>query len=236
MNKIDTPSGIPEDDLQREGLIDRLTQYLEADPKAWHMRYNLALALTHKGQLDEALSQFQQVLAVSPKHMESLINMGGIYLSRNQPDLALKAFTKALSVWDNPLVRANLAVAYLQLGRLDEAERNLREVIQTKSDMPDVWANLGSCLLQQGKLEESIEAGLKAVELMDHIAVAHNNLAAALWELGRVAEAKAHAQRRLSWNIRCMKSFWPTWGWSRWHNPTYRSAAPGMHGRGSPIQ
>ena len=197
MNKIDTNSGIPQDDLQREGLIDRLTQYLEADPKAWHMRYNLALALTHEGRLDEALAQFKQVLAVSPKHMESLINMGGIHLSRNQPDLALKAFTKALGVWDTPLVRANLAVAYMQLGQLEEAERHLRQVIAAKSDMPDAWANLGSCLLQQGRLEESIQAGQQAVKLMDTFAVAHNNLAAALWELGRIDEAKVHAQRAL---------------------------------------
>jgi tetratricopeptide (TPR) repeat protein len=197
MDKIESNSGIPEDELHREGLIDRLTQYLEADPKAWHMRYNLALALTHKGELDEALAQFQQVLAVSPKHMESLINMGGIHLSRNQPDLALKAFTKALSVWDTPLVRANLAVAYMQLGQLEEAERHLRQVLEAKSDMPDAWANLGSCLLQQGKMLESIEASQKAVELMDTFAVAHNNLAAAFWELNRLEEAKAHAQKAL---------------------------------------
>ena len=76
MSKIDNTSGIPEDSLHREGLIDRLTQYLEADPKAWHLRYNLALALTHQGKLDEALEQYRQVLAVSPKHMESLVLAG----------------------------------------------------------------------------------------------------------------------------------------------------------------
>ena len=197
MSKIENASGIPEDSLHRLGLIDRLTQYLEADPKAWHLRYNLALALTHEGRLDEALQQYSQVLAVSPKHMESLINMGGIHLSQNEPDRALKAFTKALSVWDVPLVRANLAVAYMQLGQLDEAERHLKESLKTKGDMPDAWTNLGSCLLQQGRLEESIEASLKALELMEEFAMAHNNLAVAYWELKQTDKARQHAKRAL---------------------------------------
>ena len=197
MSKIENPSGIPDDGLHRLGLIDRLTQYLEADPKAWHLRYNLALALTHEGREDEALQQYSQVLAVSPKHMETLLNMGGIYLSRNQPDLALKAYTKALGVWNVPLVRANLAVAYMQLGQLEEAERHLKEALQDKGDMPDAWTNLGSCLLQQGKLEESIQASQKAVDLMDTFAMAHNNLAVAYSELKKLEEAQRHAQRAL---------------------------------------
>ena len=195
MSKIENNSGIPEDDFHREGLKDRLTQYLEADPKAWHLRYNLALTLTHEGKLDEALEQYAQVLAVSPKHMESLVNMGGIYLSRNQPDLAMKAFTKALGVWDLPLVRANLAVSYMQMGRMDEAERHLKHALRDKSDMPDAWANLGSCLLQQGRLEESIEASQKALELMDNFAVAHNNIAVAMWEMGQEDKAREYAKR-----------------------------------------
>ena len=130
--------------------------------------------------------------------MESLVNMGGIHLSRNQPDLALKAFTKALSVWDLPLVRANLAVAYMQIGQLEEAERHLKTGPgRQKRYAPTPGPNLGSCLLQQGRLEESIEASRKALDLVEGFAMAHNNIAVALWELERGVEAKEYAARAL---------------------------------------
>lgn len=198
MSKIETESGIPEDGFLREGLIDRLQQYVEADPKAWHIRYNLAVALMHDGRHDEALDHFRQVLQVSPKHMESLVNLGGIHLSRGEADEALKAFTSALEVHDHPLVRANLAVAYLQKSRLEEAEAHLRKALEQEDQMPDAWANLGSCLLQMDRLEESLEPGRKALEIRPDFAVAHNNLAVALTELGREDEAREHARQAVA--------------------------------------
>ncbi len=199
MSKIENPSGIPEEDFLREGLIDRLSQYLEAQPDAWHMRYNLGVALMHTGRGDEAVQAFLQVLAQAPKHMESLINLGGIYLSRGQGDEALKAFTKALSVHDFPLVRANLAVAYMQLGHLDEAEAQLRRALEGDQPMPDAWANLGSLLMQKGNLDESVEASLKAVEIRPDFAIAHNNLAAAYLELDQKDKAKEHGELALKY-------------------------------------
>jgi tetratricopeptide (TPR) repeat protein len=194
MSKIETPSGIPEDGLLQEGLIDRLTQYLQAQPDAWHIRYNLGVAYMHTGRVDEAIQAFQQVLAESPKHMESLINLGGIFLSRGEADLAMKAFTKALSVHDFPLVRANLAVAYMQLGQLDEAEKQLRRALEGDQPMPDAWANLGSLLLQMDRLEESVEASNKALAIRPDFAIAHNNLAVAYLDLGQEDKAKEHAE------------------------------------------
>lgn len=199
MSKIETPSGIPEDEFLREGLVDRLSQYLEAQPDAWHMRYNLGVALMHAGQVDDAVQAFLQVLAQAPKHMESLINLGGIYLSRGESGEALKAFTKALSVHDFPLVRANLAVAYMQLGHLNEAEDQLRQALAKEQGMPDAWANLGSLLLQTDRLEESVEASQKALEIRHDFAIAHNNLAVAHLDLGDKDKAKEHAELALKY-------------------------------------
>ena len=196
-SKIENELGIPEDETQRAGLIDRLQQYVEAEPKAWHVRYNLALALSQEGRLDEALAQFREVLAVSPKHLETMINIGGIHLSRGEGDMALKVFTSALQVWDLPVVRANLGMAYLQLGHLDEAERAFNAALEANPNMVETWGNLGALLLQSGRLEDSVRVGLKAVELNPRFAMAHNNLAVAFLELGRDEEAKTAAAKAL---------------------------------------
>lgn len=195
MAKIDNPSGIPDEGLLREGLIDRLTQYVNADPTAWNIRYNLGVALAHEGRLDEALEHFRLVLQDSPKHMETLINIGGIHLSRGDAGEALKAFTSALSVWDVPLVRANLAVAYLQLEQLDNAERELRKALAMNPNMPDALTNLGSLLLRQERYEESAQASRQALELSPEFAMAANNLALALLALEQVDEARQQAAR-----------------------------------------
>ncbi len=184
--------GVPEDEFLREGLIDRLTQYLEAEPGAWHLRYNLGVALAHDGRTDEALEQFRLVLQDTPKHLQSMINIGCIHLGRGEAGQALQVFTSALGVWDVPLVRANLAVAYLQLDQLEEAVRHLREALAVDPKMADAWTNLGSALLRLDRLEESAEASQKALELRPDLAMARNNLGLALLALERVEEAKTH--------------------------------------------
>jgi len=193
MDKIENTSGVPQDEFQRAGLIDRLSQYLAAEPRAWHVRYNLALTLNADGHPEEALKQFRLVLADSPKHLESLINIGGIHLSRGEADLALKAFTNALSAWDVPLVRANLAVAYLQLGHLEQAEKELKRALGQNPQMVEAWTNLGTVLMHRGRLKESIAAGEEALKLAPDFALAHNNLAAAYLERGDRDKARGHA-------------------------------------------
>ncbi|MCB2187393.1 MAG: tetratricopeptide repeat protein [Deltaproteobacteria bacterium] len=198
MSKIDNTSGIPEDELMREGLIDRLSQYLEAEPGAWHVRYNLGVALAHVGRYDEALEHFRQVLTHSPKHLESLVNIGGIHLARGEADQAMAAFTKAMSVYDTPLLRANLAVAYMQKDRLEEAEQQLLLALEANPKMPDALTNLSLVLLKQGKAEDAVAAARAALAVRDDFAMAYNNLAAALLELGRRDEAKEAAAKAVA--------------------------------------
>lgn len=195
MSKIETTSGVPEDEFMREGLIDRLSQYVEVEPGAWHVRYNLAVALLHDERIDEALDQFNQVLAYAPKHMESLVNIGGIHLSRGDAGEALKVFTKAVAVWDVPVVRANLAVAYLQLDKLEEAVAQLKLVLEVSPDKPDVLTNLGSAYIRLGKMDEAEEVCRRALELAPDFAMAHNNMAVVLDDRGDTASAAEYASQ-----------------------------------------
>lgn len=193
MSKIEDPSGVPQDDFMREGLIDRLSQYLAAEPGAWHVRYNLGVALVHDGRVDEALEQFRLVLQDSPKHLETMVNIGGIHLSRGEADEAVAVMTKALSVWDVPVVHANLAVAYLQKERLPDAVRHLERALELNPHLPDVLTNLGSAHIRLGNLDVAEQVSRKALEMDPRFAMAHNNLAVILTETGREQEAVQHA-------------------------------------------
>jgi tetratricopeptide (TPR) repeat protein len=195
MSKIEDPSGIPEDEFLREGLVDRLKQYLAAEPGAWHVRYNLGVALMQAGQEDQALSEFRQVIAASPKHLESMINIAAIHLGRGEPADALKVLTNALKVWDIPMVRANLGVAYLQMDRLEEAAQQLKIALNAAPNMPDALTNLSTIFLRQDELAKAAEAAREALKLNDNFAMAHNNLAVILSEQGDLQQARFHALR-----------------------------------------
>lgn len=195
MTKIEDPSGIPEDDFLREGLVDRLRQYLEAEPKAWHVRYNLGVALMQSGEVDQALTEFRQVMAESPKHLESMVNIAAINLGKGQPEEALKILTNALKVWDIPMVRANLGVAYLQMDRLDEAAEQLKIALNSAPNMPDALTNLSTIFLRRDDLDQAARAAREALKLNDNFAMAHNNLAVILSERGDMEQARFHALR-----------------------------------------
>ncbi|BEQ13096.1 tetratricopeptide repeat protein [Desulfoferula mesophila] len=195
MSKIENPSGIPEDDFLREGLVDRLTQYLEAEPGAWHVRYNLGVALMQQGDVDEALTQFRQVMAESPKHLESMVNVAAIHLGKGQPEEALRVLTNALKVWDIPMVRANLGVAYLQMDRLEEAAYHLKEAVNGAPNMPDALTNLSTVFLRTGETDRAEQAARQALEVNANFAMAHNNLAVILSEKGDTDQARFHAVR-----------------------------------------
>ncbi|MCF8043388.1 MAG: tetratricopeptide repeat protein [Desulfarculaceae bacterium] len=195
MSKIEDPSGIPEDDFLREGLVDRLTQYLEAEPKAWHVRYNLGVALMQQGDVDEALMQFRQVMAESPKHLESMVNVAAIHLGKGQPEDALRVLSAALKVWDIPMVRANLGVAYLQMDRLEDAAYQLKEALNGAPNMPDALTNLSTVFLRTGETDNAEKAARQALDLNENFAMAHNNLAVILSEKGQTEQARFHAVR-----------------------------------------
>ena len=195
MTKIEDPSGIPEDEFMREGLVDRLRQYLAAEPKAWHVRYNLGVALMQAGEADLALNEFRQVIADSPKHLESMINIAAIHLGQGQPEDALKVLTNALKVWDIPMVRANLGVAYLQMDRLEEAAAQLKMALNAAPNMPDALTNLSTIFLRQNDLDQAAAAAREALEINENFAMAHNNLAVVLSERGDMEKARFHALR-----------------------------------------
>eukprot|EP01022_Parablepharisma_sp_SALTPOND_P027115 TRINITY_DN6579_c0_g3_i1.p4 TRINITY_DN6579_c0_g3~~TRINITY_DN6579_c0_g3_i1.p4 ORF type:complete len:228 (+),score=99.25 TRINITY_DN6579_c0_g3_i1:1111-1794(+) len=195
MSKIEDPSGIPEDDFLREGLVDRLRQYLAAEPGAWHVRYNLGVALMQAGEVDQALTEFRQVMAESPKHLESMVNIAAIYLGKGQAEEALQVLTNALKVWDIPMVRANLGVAYLQMDRLDEAADQLKMALNAAPNMPDALTNLSTIFLRQDQPDKAAQAAREALKINENFAMAHNNLAVVLSEQGEMDQARFHALR-----------------------------------------
>src|SRR4030042_5342299 len=65
------------------------------DAKAYN---NRGLAYSHKGQYDQAISDFNKALEINPRYAEAYNNRGLAYDERGQLDQAISDFNKALEI------------------------------------------------------------------------------------------------------------------------------------------
>uniref|UniRef100_A0A6T6CIT4 UDP-N-acetylglucosamine--peptide N-acetylglucosaminyltransferase SPINDLY n=1 Tax=Compsopogon caeruleus TaxID=31354 RepID=A0A6T6CIT4_9RHOD len=109
-----------------EGAREVLTAILRAFPSYFDALNNLGVAELTLGNLNEATKHFQTVISQDRTHVEALSNYGVVLLRLGIFDLALKVFEAV--VRDAPHARGlafawgGLAVSYLALGRVEEAE------------------------------------------------------------------------------------------------------------------
>jgi Tfp pilus assembly protein PilF len=121
-------------------VLKPLTQdLLYATPEnAWG---NLGWAELEKGNLGAAIEALLRSTAVQPKFCVGHYRLGLAYERKGDPNAAMEAFTRALDV-DHPLCR-QMQVAFLhraktavQLGRQDDASRDLQECVQLDKSTP----------------------------------------------------------------------------------------------------
>ena len=82
-------------------------------------------------------------------------------------------------------------------GKLEEAERLYRKILETQPTHPDVNHNLGGVLYALGKLDEAIASCKKAIELKPDYVIAHYNLGVIQKDFGRLDEAEASYKKAI---------------------------------------
>jgi Flp pilus assembly protein TadD len=158
---------------------------------------NLALALVELGELEEAAGHFKRSLAVEPK-AEIYSDLGFIKAQLGKPDEALADYRKALELDPScASAHVNLAVAFVQSGKLREAESHYRQALPGRPTA-DVHNGLGYVLARQGRADEAVAEFRKAIDVNPKFAPAFNNLAEALANQGKLEEAASYYRRSLA--------------------------------------
>jgi Flp pilus assembly protein TadD len=92
--------------------------------------------------------------------------VGNRLLEAKQYELALDAFTRAAATQGlTPPIYAGLGASNLGLGRLGQAEKQLREAIKAPDAAPQTWNNLGVVLMDSGEVPEAVEILRRAFAL-----------------------------------------------------------------------
>ncbi len=101
------------------------------------LKANFIIALINAGslarrkkQFNTALSYFNNVIKIIPKHTHAWVNIGNVYLRLNEPRTSIKYYKKALKLCNNDsYVYFNFAAAYVNMRRYDDALEYYKKAI-----------------------------------------------------------------------------------------------------------
>ena len=152
-------------------------------------------ALDKRGQIDGAISQYQQSLRLKPDDALVCNNLGVALDKKGQTEDAIRQYREVIRLEpDRPFPHYNLGNALLKKGQMDKAITQYQEAIRLKPDYADAHNNLGNALNNKGQLDAAIEQYQQAIRLKPNYAIAHNNLGAAFGRKGRTNEAISQYQ------------------------------------------
>jgi protein O-mannosyl-transferase len=129
---------------------------LKKNPNSWMAHHNLGIVLFQQGQLDEALDQYQQAVALYPGGDREQGDFGTALLEKGNYPEAIQHLETAVSI--NPKLfqaQNSLGLAYAKTGDDDRAIAHFREALKLNPDAMGALINLGNALKRQGKLDEA---------------------------------------------------------------------------------
>jgi tetratricopeptide (TPR) repeat protein len=156
------------------------TDTLAKNPACWAGHYNLGNALSHKGQLDEAMAHFQKAVDLNPNYAEAHNNLGIALAEKGRAADGIAEFQKALAIDPGNFdAHSNLGEALLREGRLDEAIIQYQKALEIDPNDADDRCSLGEAFLKKGQANEAITQFQEALRLKPDWVEAQDNLAKA---------------------------------------------------------
>lgn len=135
-------------------LGQTLCERFPRQPAVWHLT---ACALTEVGDLQAAVSAFEQTLTLVPGDASAHFNLGCVLQRQFKLEAAASHFATCLQV--SPKHSAalnNLGNVWRDLGRFEAAIDTLRKACSEAPENPDYMFNLATALMRAGRLEDAI--------------------------------------------------------------------------------
>jgi len=153
-------------------------------------RFARALQHHQAGRLAEAEALYREILAVEPRHGDSLQLLGVLYSQCNRADVAVELIERAIALrGDVAVYHYNLGMAQQQLGRAEAAILSFERAVALKPDYVEAHNNLGVLLLTLGRLVPATARFEQALALKSDYVEAGCNLGVALQQQGQLDAA-----------------------------------------------
>jgi len=165
-----------------------------------YLAYNsLGVALFGKGNVDEAIGNYQDAINLKRDYVNAHCNLGVALASRRQYAEALVHYEECLRIRPGyPDARYNMAIALEGMGRRDEALVQYRLILQEYPEHENAHNNMGYLLASRGDLDGAVRHYLEALKTDPHNIRVQINLSDALLQKGDMEEALMYVENALS--------------------------------------
>lgn len=150
--------------------------------------FKKALKFQSENELQQAENLYKQILDINPKHVDTVNNLGFIYLKTDRRDLAKNAFYKAVKLLPSPTHYNNLA----QVLADNEAIECLQQAIKLNPGDPTLYNSLGAVFFTHNNASDALLCYKKAISLNPLYTLALNNIAGILMQQSKYKEAQSY--------------------------------------------
>jgi tetratricopeptide (TPR) repeat protein len=157
------------------------------------------IELARSGQLQEALGQFDQAVALKPDYAEAYNNRALILQDLKRPGDALTSLDRTLALApDNARAQNNRGAVLQDLKRFEEALAAHDKALALNAGFAEAQFNRATALHALKRFDEAIADFEKAIALRPDYAEAYQNLGATLQDEKRLEEAAAAYRKAIA--------------------------------------
>jgi tetratricopeptide (TPR) repeat protein len=130
----------------------------------WKLLWNLGWCHFKLERFDEAEKYLKKAAEIAPQNRNHtcVFGLGVVYLRKKQYEKAVRALSEVLQIKEYYPARLSLALAYLQQGKIQEAENTHLESIRLKPKSCERYQAYADFLSDVGREAESIKMNKKA--------------------------------------------------------------------------
>jgi tetratricopeptide (TPR) repeat protein len=184
---------------QFDEALQRVNAALAVESKSVEAQFLRGSILTAKNDPVEAISAFNRVLMVRPNLVDALVRLSTLHLARSDPDTAARFAVQAVTnAPRNGAARIALVRALLARGNIDEAERELKPLIDANSQSAVVVTQWGRLLALKHDAAGAREFLREAIRLDRSSMEPLTELVSVEIAAGRPADAMPLVEERLA--------------------------------------
>ena len=164
------------DKRQYEEALVLYQEFAQKNPANYQIGVYIANCKTELGNYDEAMAEFQKVLAEVTKETPELkgnataalvfAGIGDIHLRRENFKLAVENFQRSIDIQPgDPALPYNVAEIMFAREKVDEAEKYYQLAIEIKPTWPKPYLKLAYVAMNRGQMDKAVEHLKKFVEI-----------------------------------------------------------------------